>query len=151
MPVLVIGADTAIGAPLMEQLSSRDGEVRAFVTDVSVGLALKQEGVKVATGDVSDASHISAAATGCFSIVAISEAAVDSRERAFASTPEEVLSAWSEAISEARPQRVIWIQAAATPSIEVNAPEFLVVPAVDRSVLEAANEAAEAEDRAVWG
>jgi uncharacterized protein YbjT (DUF2867 family) len=150
MPVLVIGADTVVGAPLMEHLAARDGEVRAFVTDAQVGLALKQLGVKVAIGDVSDASHISAAATGCFSVVAISEAATDSRERAFASTPEEVLSAWSEAINEAQPQRVIWIQATPTPSIEVDAPEFLVVQATDRSVAEVASEAAEAEDRAVW-
>ncbi len=150
MPILVIGADTSIGAQLMQQLSSRDGEVRAFVTDAHVGLALKETGVKVATGDVSDASHISAAAAGCFSVVAIGEAAVDSRERAFASTPSGVLATWSEAIREARPRRVILIQNPSAPSIEVDAPEFLVVSTADRPLAEVVSEVAEAEDRAVW-
>ena len=53
MPVIVIGADTILGDALIDALLTREGEVRAFVTDPDRGLALKGRGVKVATGDVS--------------------------------------------------------------------------------------------------
>ncbi len=62
MPVIVVGADTEIGLASIEGLLARQGEVRAFVTDPEVGASLRERRVKVALGDVSDPSHIEAAA-----------------------------------------------------------------------------------------
>ena len=42
-----------------------------------VGVALRGRGVKVATGDVSDGSHVGSAALGTFSAVVVPEAAVN--------------------------------------------------------------------------
>ena len=148
MPVLVIGADTSLGSTLMKTLSTRDGEVRAFVSDAIAGIGLKKLGVKVAVGDVSDASHVGAAATGCFSVVAISEAAIDDRERAFASTAHDLVEAWSEAIADASPQRVIWVQYPNTPGPRLQAPEVLVVAADGIDLHELAERVAIAEDAA---
>ena len=148
MPVLVLGADTAVGEALMQTLSERDGEIRAFVTDVTVGAALKQQSVKVALGDVSDASHVGAAAIGCFSIVALSEAAHDNRERSFANTPEEVYDAWLEAIRDTNAQRVIWV--GPPPRNEIGADEVLVIDPQDREIDALATSIAVAEDAADW-
>lgn len=146
MPVLVLGADTSLGAALMETLTERDGEIRAFVSDATVGLALKQRGVKVAMGDVSDASHVGAAAIGCFSIVALTEATHDARERAFASTPDAVSEAWLEAIADAGVQRVIWVGPLAG---HISADEVLTL-AQDTDVVRQASVIAAAEDAADW-
>lgn len=132
----------------MKTLSSRDGEVRAFVSDAIAGVRLKSLGVKVAVGDISDASHVGAAATGCFSVVAISEAAVDNRERAFASTANDLVEAWSEAIADASPQRVIWVQYPDTPGPSLHAPEVLVVEADGFELEELAERVTIAEDAA---
>lgn len=134
----------------MQTLSSRDGEVRAFVSDGDTGIRLKNLRVKVAMGDVSDASHVGAAAIGCFSIVAISEAAVDSRERAFASSAQEVVEAWSQAIAHASPQRVIWVQHPDTPAPLLQSPEVLVVAADGMNLVDLAERVALAEDAASW-
>ena len=95
MPVIVIGADTPTGEAVLDALLPRDGEVRAFVTDVAYGTALKDRGVKVAIGDVSDGSHVGGAAMRAFCAIAAVEAAHDERERSFAKTPDAVVAAWA--------------------------------------------------------
>ncbi|MGD2061630.1 MAG: hypothetical protein PVF87_12230, partial [Acidimicrobiia bacterium] len=64
---------------------------------------------KVAIGDVSDESHVEAAATRCFSAVLIGAAASDDRERAFADSPGAVLKGWANAVGNSRVTRVIWV------------------------------------------
>lgn len=109
MPVIVVGADTTEGAAIIERLYSPNREVRVFVTDEPTGLELKARGFKVAIGDVSDESHVEAASTRCFSAVLIEEAASDDRLRSFASTPDEVLQGWANAVTNSKVRRVIWV------------------------------------------
>lgn len=115
MPVIVIGADTPLGEQIARSMLPRDGEVRAFVTDPTVGAALKDLGMKVATGDVSDGSHIGGAARNSFCAVLLAAAAADGRDRAFAATPAEVVAAWAEGVAEARVSRIIWVGEEPTP------------------------------------
>ncbi len=110
MPVIVIGADTELGAAVIGALLDRAGEVRAFVTDPVAGAAFKARGVKVATGDVSDGSHVASASVNTFSAVVVPEAAFDDRERSFAPDPAAVLDVWAEALAEAGVRRVIWLE-----------------------------------------
>ena len=117
MPVIVIGADTPLGEEITRSMLPRDGEVRAFVTDPASAAALKRLGVKVATGDVSDGSHIGGAALNCFCAVLVAAAASDERERAFATTPAEVVSAWAEGVADAGVTRVIWVGEEAAPAV----------------------------------
>jgi putative NADH-flavin reductase len=107
MPVIVIGADTPIGASVLDALLPRDGEVRAFVSDVETGLALKERSAKVAIGDISDGSHVGGAALNTFCAVVIAEAAIDDRERSFASDPAAVVAAWAEGLADAAVDRII--------------------------------------------
>lgn len=107
MPVIVIGADTPVGSSIIDGLLPRDGEVRAFVSDIETGLALKERSAKVAIGDISDGSHVGGAALNTFCAVVISEAAIDTRERSFASDPAAVIAAWVEGLTDARVKRVI--------------------------------------------
>ncbi len=109
MPVLVVGADTELGAVIVEALLARNGEVRAFVSDPDTGIALKERGVKVATGDVSDGSHVGGAALNTFSVVLVPEAAFDGRERSFAADAPAVFAAWAEGLADARANRAIWL------------------------------------------
>lgn len=109
MPVIVIGADTDVGAAIVKALLPRQGEVRVFVTDPDVAATIRGRGAKVALGDVSDGSHIGAAALSAFDAVLIAEAATDGRERSFASDPAAVFAEWAEALSEAGVQRAIWV------------------------------------------
>jgi putative NADH-flavin reductase len=109
MPLIVVGADTREGQEILDRLQAPEREVRVFVSDESAGLALRELGFKVATGDVSDESHVEAAALRCFSAVLIAEAATDGRERAFASTPREVLEGWARAVKASDVTRVIWV------------------------------------------
>ena len=109
MPLIVVGADTREGQEILDRLEVAEREVRVFVSDESAGLALRQRGFKVATGDVSDESHIEAAALRCFSAVLITEAATDGRERAFASEPRDVLEGWARAMRASEVTRVIWV------------------------------------------
>lgn len=111
MPVIVVGADTPIGRPIVDALLEPDREVRAFVSDIGVAEDLRRVGVKVALGDVSDPSHIGAACLNCFSAVLVTEAARDARERAFAPSPERVIQGWADAVAEAAVSRVIWVGA----------------------------------------
>lgn len=115
MPVIVVGADTDIGRRIIDALGQPDREIRAFVSDAEVAATLKERGVKVAFGDVSDASHVSAACTNCFSAVLVTEAATDGRERAFAKRPDQVLDGWATAVVEASVTRVIWVGDGARP------------------------------------
>ena len=107
MPVIVIGADTPIGRAVVDALLPRRGEVRAFVSDPAEAAALKERGVKVAVGDVSDGSHIGGAATRAFCAVAVVTAAADDRERSFAADPQAVVDAWGEGLLDAGVSRII--------------------------------------------
>ncbi len=110
MPVIVIGADTPLGDAITGALSAGGGEVRAFVSSPEVARRLRKAGVKAAVGDVSDASHVGAAAIGCFSAIVIPEAAFDNRERSFADSAADIIAGWALALSEASVQRLIWVE-----------------------------------------
>ena len=148
MPVIVVGADTEIGLASIDRLLARQGEVRAFVTDPAVGVALKARRVKVALGDLSDPSHVEAAALHCFSAVLIGEAAYDDRERSFASSPGEVIEGWAAAVAAARVRRRIWVVDNATVGLVPDAPEVeqAVVSYDDRAVMDVAAEVAALDD-----
>jgi nucleoside-diphosphate-sugar epimerase len=120
MPMIVVGADTAAGNVLIEALDAAAREIRVFVTDEEQGRRLKDRGFKVATGDVSDHTHVEAAATRCFSAVLVAEAAHDSRERSFADTPRAVLEGWANAVSNSKVTRVIWVTAGSYPDTDVS-------------------------------
>ena len=109
MPVIVIGADTEIGRAVVGALSGDASELRAFVTNVDDAVSLKASGVKVAVGDVSDDGHVSGAAYRTFCAILLSEAAIDGRERSFASDSQAVVSAWGRALDQAGTTRAIWI------------------------------------------
>ncbi len=150
MPVIVVGADTEIGLASIEGLLARQGEVRAFVSDPEVGASLKERRVKVALGDVSDPSHIEAAALHCFSAVLVGQAAHDDRERSFASTPEDVIEGWASAVGAARVRRRIWVVDNAAVGLVPDAPgvEQAIVLSDDRSVAEVAAEVTALDDAA---
>lgn len=109
MPLIVVGADTTPGEAIIARLEGLEREIRVFVTDEMKSLDLRERGFKVATGDVSDESHVEAASLRCFSAVLIAEAAKDDRERTFASTPDDVLRGWARAVASSRVSRVIWV------------------------------------------
>lgn len=109
MPVIVVGADTGPGRSILDRLAHPDREIRAFVSDETTAADLKERGVKVAIGDVSDESHVEGASLRCFSAVLVTEAAGDARERSFASTSGEVLEGWARAVSNSQVKRVIWV------------------------------------------
>jgi len=102
--------------------------------------------VKVALGDVSDFSHVEAAALNCFCAVLVAEAAMDGRERSFAATGQEVWEGWATAIRNAGLQRTIWVSSnefqAQLPS---STPEVATV-LVSGSTGEAARAIAELEE-----
>ena len=129
MPVIVIGADTPIGAAVIDALLLRGGEVRAFVSDVAVGVALKERSAKVAIGDLSDGSHVGSAALNAFCAVVVAEAAIDNRERSFAGDPEAVVSAWAEGLADAAIKRIIVVDHPAVPVVGLAAvtAEFAVI------------------------
>ena len=109
MPVIIVGADTDIGTRIVDAMVEPEREVRAFVSDPLTAERLRVAGVKVALGDVSDPSHIGGACTHCFSVVLVTEAASDGRERAFAASAEVVFAGWAEAVRDAAVTRVIWV------------------------------------------
>jgi putative NADH-flavin reductase len=115
MPVIVIGADTHPGREVVAALAGRSGEVRAFVTDRQAAPDLRRLGAKVAIGDISDGSHVGAAAIGCYTAVVIASAAEDERECSFATSTAEVHAAWAEALEDAGISRVIWVGATVPP------------------------------------
>ena len=97
MPVIVVGADTDIGDAIVTIVRRSAPEVRAFITDEDAATGLQERGVKVAVGDVSDSSHVEAAALNCFCAVLVTEAALDGRERAFADHADAVVAGWAGA------------------------------------------------------
>lgn len=109
MPVIVVGADTAVGEKIIAGVAGADREVRAFVSDPSYGARLKEKGIKVALGDISDASHVSGACLRCHTAVLVCEAAHDGREISFAADARELFAHWAQAVAEAGVQRVIWV------------------------------------------
>lgn len=150
MPVIVIGADTTLGPAIIEALLPRAGELRAFVTDVTTALRLKDLGVKVAVGDVSDASHVGGAALNTFCAVVLPEAAYDDRERAFASSATDVIAGWAEGLRDAGVTRAIYV---AQPSgddsaIRAVVQEFALVDPTGAASSDIAAEVARLDDAA---
>ena len=119
MPVIVVGADTSQGRAVVEGLAEPGREVRAFVSDPATGAELRELGVKVALGDVSDDSHVQGACTNCFTAVLITEAARDGRERSFAANEEQVLQGWAGAAAASGVTRVIWVHEGEPPPVRV--------------------------------
>ncbi len=149
MPAIVIGADTGVGRAVVDALLDRQGEVRAFVSRPAVGAELKKLGVKVAIGDVSDASHIGPAALNAHTAVLMAEAAVDERVRSFAGDPEAVIRTWEEALDDAGVRRIIWVGSSpARQRLASLAPEFFEVSVVDRDLADIAREVAKRDDAA---
>lgn len=128
MPVIIVGADTPTGEALASRFAGGGGAVRAFVSDFDAAVRLRQLGLQVATGDVSDDSHISGACLGCFTVVLVAEAATDGRDRSFANSSAEVLASWARAAEAAGVRRLIWIsdrvppEAAKVPEVAVLEP-----------------------------
>jgi nucleoside-diphosphate-sugar epimerase len=119
MPVIVVGADTAQGRAVVEGLVEPGREVRAFVSDPDAGAELRERGVKVALGDVSDDSHVQGACMNCFTAVLITEAALDERERSFATNERQVLEGWALAAAASGVTRVIWVHDGEPPPVRV--------------------------------
>ena len=134
MPVIVVGADTDSGEAILEGLAEPNREIRVFVSDEQVTGRMKARGFKVALGDVSDESHIEAAATSCFTAILISEAALDERERAFIDEPDDILTAWSRASTSSGVTRVIWVTDNQPPKTE--AKEVAIVDPADPNFVE---------------
>lgn len=132
MPVIVVGADTPTGTRIVDAMLDPAREIRVFVSDPDEGLRLRERGVKVALGDISDDSHLEAAATQCFSAVLITEAARDERERSFARDEAALLKSWASAVAGVR--RVIWVHDGEPPTTVV--PEVAVVTPDDPDLVE---------------
>ena len=107
MPVSVVGADTALGAAVLEAVLAPAREVRAFVSNRDVAPTLRSRGIKVAVGDVSDGSHVAAVCWGAHTVILITDAAFDDRELAFVNDPAGLVPVWVEAARGAR--RVVWV------------------------------------------
>lgn len=136
-----------MGEAVVEALTARDGEIRAFVSTPATATALKASGVKVALGDVSDGSHVGGAALHCFSVVFVTDAASDPRPRAFAESPQAVFAAWGEAVEMASPERVIWVAQSsddAPPAFEVPIARVVVA---DRPFADVAAEVVRLDDQ----
>jgi len=150
MPVIVVGADTVHGAAITRALDGRAGERRAFVSDALAADGLRERGWKVAIGDVSDASHVGAAALGAFSLVLVPEAAFDGRERSFARSPAATIQSWAEAAADAGVTRVIWLEdprvAGADAGFRSRVGEVAVVATEHRDPSEIATDVARFDD-----
>lgn len=109
MPVIVIGADTPVGEAIVATVLPSAAEMRAFISDERFAESLKGRGVKVARGDVSDFSHVGAAALNCFCAILVTDAATDSRVRSFADDPRSVIEGWAGAVRDAGIHRTIWV------------------------------------------
>ncbi|HSL26427.1 MAG TPA: hypothetical protein VLA54_09115 [Acidimicrobiia bacterium] len=144
MPVLVVGADHPLGEAIVHRLAAPDREVRAFVSTPGSSAGLRQAGIKVAVGDLSDDSHIGGAATNCFGIVFVEPALEDGRELAFA-TPQATRDGWARAAVDARVTRVIWV---GTGLPTVRAAEVVLVTTANRSAADIAEEVARLDDAA---
>jgi nucleoside-diphosphate-sugar epimerase len=106
MPVIVIGADTQIGHAIVPALRPASGELRLFASDPDA-VAAYRPFAKVAVGDISDGSHVGAAAIGAFCAIVIAAAAHDDRERYFAAGPDELFAQWADGLADAGVTRII--------------------------------------------
>jgi len=145
MPVIVIGADSPLGAVIADTLGGRPGERRAFVTSPEAAARLRKAGFKVAIGDISDWTHIEGAALGAFTAVLVAEAAGDGRELAFAATPEKAVDSWLRATRAANVSRVILVGSSRDPA---GTAEWAVVDPAGRSAAEIASEVARLDEAA---
>jgi len=120
MPVIVIGADSPLGATIADTLGGRSAERRAFVTAADAADRLRGAGFKVAVGDLSDWTHVEGAAVGAHTAVLVAEAASDGRKMAFAADAPAVVDSWVRAVSDAGVARVILVGAPrpAPPDVE---------------------------------
>ncbi len=109
MPALVVGADTPQGAKIIDALTQREGDLRAFVSTSEARGNLLARGIPAANGDVSDGSHVGGAAQGAFCVICVSTATHDERERSFAATPEAVVSQWADGLRDAGVARIVWV------------------------------------------
>jgi len=125
MPVIVVGADTEPGRVVIDEMADPRREIRVFVSDEDEAAAYRARGLKVALGDVSDESHVEAAARRCFTAVLISEAAEDARVRSFADDVSHVLEGWARAAKSAGITRVIWVTDSEPPTTDT--PEVATV------------------------
>jgi nucleoside-diphosphate-sugar epimerase len=116
MPVIVVGADTVEGTAIVEGLLDPAREIRVFVSDEDAGARFRKLGAKVALGDVSDDSHVEAAATRCFTAVLVTNAIDDGREIGFATSRKQVLDGWAAAVANV--QRVIWVDGGEVPDVK---------------------------------
>lgn len=148
MPAIVIGADADLGYRVAAALTRRQGEVRGFVTDPASAGPLRRLGIKVAVGDVSDASHIEGAAHDAFSAVLMAEAALDDRERSFASSYEALVEAWASGLKDAGVRRIIWVGADPIPPRLADGTESASIDTGVLSPDEVAAEAARLDDLA---
>ena len=144
MPVMVVGADHPLGEVIARKLAAPDREVRAFISSADLHGPLRALGIKVAIGDLSDQSHIEAAATSCFTVVFIEPALGDGRELAFAAA-EAATTGWAKAATDAGVKRVIWVGAGAPP---VKGLEMAAVTVDNRTPDEIADEVAFLDDLA---
>lgn len=144
MPVIVVGADHPLGEVIARKLAAPEREVRAFISSADSHGPLRSLGIKVAIGDLSDESHIEAAANSCFTAVFVEPALGDGRELAFAA-PEAAARNWAKAATGARVRRIIWVGNSA-PSIA--GAEMAVVAVATRSEEEIAEEVAMLDDLA---
>jgi hypothetical protein len=131
VPAIIIGADTPLGSAIASGIDATDREVRAFVSDPATSADLRALGINTAVGDVSDGSHISAAASGCFTAIIDPTMALDVRERSFSTSPDTTILIWGQGLQEAGVTRIIWLQHDAIPSIpasmRTSSPEFVVI------------------------
>jgi hypothetical protein len=125
MPVIIVGADTAEGEAILTEIADPEREVRAFVSDPEIAAALRNQGIKVALGDLSDDSHVEGASLGCFTAILVERAALDDRERSFAPDREGVLQGWARAARTSGVRRVIWVGKGPFPALE--GPEVAMV------------------------
>ena len=145
MPVIVVGADSKIGRAIVQHLAERPGEVRVFVSSPEAATTLRSRGVKIAVGDLSDDSHVGAAATGAYCAVLVTEAAYDGRSFAFGA-PDDVVEGWLRAVRGAGVTRIIVV---GTPRIPVSvATSEMRVLATDDMTTEAITHAVAALDEA---
>jgi uncharacterized protein YbjT (DUF2867 family) len=149
MPMIVVGADTEVGRAVVAAAVERGGETRVFVSDEGAAAELRGRAVKVALGDVSDASHVGGATIGCFSAVLVAAAAGDGRALAFGSDPHEVVRSWVAAAAGSLVRRVVLVG----PSHLVDAigaleavPESAVVDPTGRPADEIAREVLELDE-----
>lgn len=148
MPVIVIGADTPVGAAVVAALRPASGEIRVFVTDPEAGQRYRNAS-KVAVGDLSDGTHVGGAALGAFCAICVFAAASDDRERHFAATPDAVVKQWADGLRDADIGRVIAIGTGSelppsNPLARI-APEYRLVDITDRSTQDIAVEVAALE------